>query len=58
MAGVQVKSQERREPSMDATREGARSDERPAKAGSRKKKKKSKSGGGGKQRSLLGRMAY
>jgi penicillin-binding protein 1A len=57
MAGVQVRSQERREPSMDAARDGARSDERPAKTGSRKKKKKSR-GGGGKQRSLLGRMAY
>src|SRR6267154_293592 len=57
MAGVQVKNQERRDPSMDAARDGARSDER-SKSGPRKKKKKSKSGGGGKQRSLLGRMAY
>jgi penicillin-binding protein 1A len=57
MAGVQVKGQERREPSMDATRDGARSNERSAKAGSGKRKKKSKGGGGG-RRSLLGRMAY
>src|SRR5947207_1556088 len=60
MAGVQVKNQQRGEPSMDAARDGARSDER-SKSAPRKKKKKSKSGGGGgggRQRSLLGRMAY
>ena len=57
MAGVQVKGQERREPSLDAARESARSDER-SKSGSRRKKKKSRSGGGagGKPRSLLNQV--
>src|SRR5882762_10105148 len=57
MAG-EGRSQDRREPVMDAAREKARSDDRPAKAGAARRKKKKTKSGGGKQRSLIGRAAY